>query len=57
MELCCLYDVHDLHADLVPDANVIAELKRLRAEEGYEIQILDVSGEVARDLLLDEECR
>ncbi len=34
--------------DLYP--NVISELKHLRTEEGYEIQILDVIGDVPRDL-------
>jgi hypothetical protein len=37
------------------DPNVISELKRLRTEEGYEIQILDVTDDVHHDLL-QREC-
>jgi len=45
----------DWDQDLNPDANIIAELNRLRTEEGYDIQILDVRGKVCRDLL-HREC-
>jgi len=36
----------DKDLDQSPDATVVAELNRLRAEEGYDIQILDACGEV-----------
>jgi hypothetical protein len=47
----------DYDPDLDPPAKIIAELKRLSAEEEYEIQMLDVSidsGKVNRDLLQEE---
>jgi hypothetical protein len=50
-----LYSDYDPDPD--PPANIVAELKRLRAEEGYEIQILDYSvnsGKFNRDLLEGE---
>jgi len=63
MELYCVEDflrgfrnenTDTLDQDLNPDADVIADLKRLRTEEGYEIQVLDISDIVDRDLLHGE---
>jgi hypothetical protein len=54
MELSCFSYPWVPYQNQILEANVEAELKRLRTEEGYKIQILDVnlvSGEVNCDLL------
>jgi len=45
-----LYCDDDQYQDLEP--SVVAELRRLRLEEGYEIQILEVNGKCHRPIVL-----
>ena len=51
---CLTMELYSRNSDPDLDPNVISELKRLRTEEGYEIQILDVTDDVHRDLLHGE---
>ena len=47
-------ELYSRNSDPDLDPNVMLELKRLRTEEGYKVQILDVTDDVHRDLLQGE---